>query len=307
MSQPLLSIIILNWNTADLLENCLASIQNNVTLDAELIVVDNHSDDDSVQRVAARFPQVRLIVQSENMGFARGNNVGLAEANGRFLLLLNPDTEVCPGALESLVGFLETHPQAGIVGPTLWNPDGSLQPSTAPLPSLWVEFLRQTMLYRLFPTRAQQVAYRNELRQAAAITGAALCIRRECYEQIGPLDPHIFMFYEDTDWCKRAGDTGWQIWFVPCAGIMHIKAAASSRLARTRTLLASQRSVIYYFHKHHGRRAVRILRLITFCGAVTRSILALSNWFLGRKRTDQCARLRAYGRMAGWAILGKGL
>lgn len=302
-----LSIIIVNWNTADLLLACLRSIVEHVTLDYELIVVDNASADDSVARARVQFPQARLLPQSENLGFSRGNNAGLSIAQGEYLLLLNPDTEVCPGALEALVAFMESHEQAGMAGPTLWNPDDSLQPSTAPLPTLWIEFLRQTMLFRLFPTTEMRAARRNETRRVVNITGAALCIRRACLAQIGPLDERIFMFYEDTDWCKRAGDAGWELWFVACPGIMHVKAAASSRFARARTLLDSQRSTVYYFRKHEGETAVCWLRLITLCGAAVRGLRALLNWLLGRNRVDQAARLRAYGRMLVWALGWSGL
>ncbi len=304
---PQLSIIILNWNTVDLLLACLRSIQANVTLDYELIVVDNASNDDSVAQVEIEFPQARLLPQNANLGFSRGNNVGLAKAKAPYLLLLNPDTEVLPGALEALVAFMEAYERVGMAGPTLWNLDGSLQPSTSPLPSLWIEFLRQTMLFRLLPTAEMRAANRNETRRVANITGAALCIRRDCLTQIGPLDEKIFMFYEDTDWCKRASAAGWELWFVACPGVMHVKAAASSRFARTRTLLESQRSTIYYFGKHHGRSAIAWLRLITLCGAVVRALRALLNWLLGRNRGDQTARLRAYGRMLAWAVTGKGL
>lgn len=304
---PELSIIILNWNTADLLAACLRSIRAHVTLDYEVIVVDNASGDDSVARVRAEFPWVRLLPQAANVGFSRGNNAGLAAARGAYLLLLNPDTEVRPGALEALVAFMAADAAVGMAGPTLWNPDGTLQASTAPLPDLRGEFLRQTMLFRLLPTAEMRAARRNETRPAASLTGAALCVRRACYEAIGPLDPAIFMFYEDTDWCKRAADAGWALWFVACGGVMHVKAAASSRFARTRTLLDSQRSTIYYFRKHFGETAVRRLRLITVCGAGLRGLRALALWLLRRDPADQRARLRAYARMLAWGVTGRGL
>lgn len=304
---PTLSIIVLNWNTADLLARCLRSIQAHVALDHETIVVDNGSQDSSVAMVRERFPTVRLIPLPDNLGFARGNNAGLAAARGRFLLLLNPDTEVQPGALDTLVRWMEAHPAVGIAGPTLWNPDGSLQPSTAPFPSLWTEFLRHTMLYRLLPTPEQAAARRNELRPVDSVTGAALLIRRACLAEIGPLDPNIFMFYEDTDWCRRARDAGWEVWFVPGPGVMHVKAAASSRFARTRTLLDSQRSTVYYFRKHHPARAVAWLRAITLCGALARSLRSALLWLLNRDRDDQRQRLRAYARMGRWALTGRGL
>jgi len=300
-----LSIIILNWNTAELLIPCLHSVQTHLSLDHEIIVVDNASEDDSVAQVRAQFPQVRLLPQSENLGFSQGNNIGLAEAKGDYLLCLNPDTELRPGAVEPLIAWMEQYPAAGIAGPTLWNPDGSLQRSTVPISTLWLEFLRQTMFYRVFPTKEQRQMYQNKQQQVGVVTGAALCLRRACYEQIGGFDPQIFMFYEDTDLCKRAWDAGWEVWFIPTPGIMHIKAAASSRFARTRTLVESEKSTIYYFHKHGGNHAVRILRLIAIPGIAMRVMRGLVNWLLGRNRLDQVARLRAYGLIAGWAVRGK--
>ena len=307
MSQVDLSIIIVNWNTADLLKNCLESIYQHVSLEKEVIVVDNNSTDNSVDMVRTSFPQVQLIAESENLGFPKGNNVGLELAHGRYILLLNPDTEVYAEGLEPLIQFMDENPAIGIAGPTLWNPDGTHQPSQAPFPTLWIEFLRQTMLYRVVPNEKQKRAHKNIQQQAEMVTGAALCIRRSCYEQIGPLDPQIFMFYEDTDWCKRAHDHGWEIWYLPTAGIMHVKAAASSRFARTRTLLDSQRSTIYYFQKHYGSSAVWGLRGITLCGSVLRAIKSLIQWVLNQNRPDQAARLQAYRKMFQWGLTGKGL
>jgi GT2 family glycosyltransferase len=302
-----LSIIILNWNTADLLADCLASVQAYAPPDTEVIVVDNASTDNSVEMVQTQFPHMTLITQTENVGFSKGNNIGLAAANGRYLLCLNPDTQLHPGAIEPLPTWMEENPQVGIAGPTLWNPDGSLQRSTAPLPTLWIEFLRQTMLYRLAPTRAQRQMFRNERQPVGVVTGAALCLRRACYAQIGGFDPQIFMFYEDTDLCKRAWDAGWEVWFAPTPGITHVKAAASNRFARARTLIESQKSAIYYFQKHHGRSAIFWLRLITLCGATMRGSRAILGWIIRQDRVDQTKRLRAYGRMLIWSITGKGL
>ena len=273
--------------------------------DTEVIVVDNASTDSSVEMVRTQFPHMTLITQPENVGFSKGNNVGLAVANGRYLLCLNPDTQLHPGAIEPLLAWMEENPKVGIAGPTLWNPDGSLQRSTVPLPTLWVEFLRQTMLYRLAPTRAQRQMFRNERQPVGVVTGAALCLRHACYAQIGGFDPQIFMFYEDTDLCKRAWDAGWEVWFVPTPGIIHVKAAASSRFARARTLVDSQKSAIYYFQKHNGRSAIVLLRLIALPAMALRSAFATVSWSVGRNRPDQRARLHAYGRIAAWAVKGR--
>lgn len=308
MNHLTLSIIILNWNTADLLHACLQSVYQNISFPIEVIVVDNASSDESVKMVKELFPQATLLPQSDNMGYSKGNNVGLDVAIGNYLLLLNPDTEVLPNGLEPLIQFMEENADVGMAGPTLLNPDGTHQPSAAALPTLKTEFLRQTMLFRLFPNALPTQGNPHQPHPVESVTGAALCVRRSCLEQVGPLDPHIFMFYEDTDWCKRAKDHGWAVWFVPTNGVMHVKAAASSRFARTRTLLDSQRSTIYYFRKHNQTDMVIFwLRIITFLGSIMRTLRALLLWVRNRDRADQIARVQAYGRMFIWAVLKRGL
>lgn len=304
MPEPIVSIIVVNWNTADLLAACLSSIAAHVRTPCEVLVVDNASTDDSVARVRRDHPDVRVMAQDANLGFSRANNLAIAAARGRHVLLLNPDTEVREGALESLVSFLERTAAAGICGPPLWNRDGSHQHSVQPFPSLRSEFLRQTMLHRVLPDRSAHGPRRRDTRRVDAVTGAALMIRRECLEAIGPLDESIFMFYEDTDWCRRAAASGWEVWYVDGPGIVHLKGAASGGASRTRTLLDSQRGTVRFFRKHRGDRAILALRLIALLGAGARTARALLLWTLRRDPGDQRARIRAYARMALWAIRG---
>jgi GT2 family glycosyltransferase len=300
---PTVSIIIVNWNTADLLVACLASIARS-SVSREVIVVDNASRDESRDRVRSSFPDVKLIALDSNAGFTGANNVALDVATGRFLVLLNPDTELRPGAIEALVSFFEQHPRAGIAGPPLWNTDGSRQSSVQPFPSLGSEFLRQTMLHRVFSGFERREARRHDSRPVPVVTGAALCIRRECFEAIGPLDPDFFMFYEDTDWCRRAHVRGWEVWYADGPGVVHHKGGASVGDARTQTILHSLRSTVLYFRKHSGSAAVGGLRAIALVGAALRSIRSIILLALGVDRIDQRARLRAYARMARWAVSG---
>jgi GT2 family glycosyltransferase len=265
-------------------------------------VVDNASTDDSVDRVRTRFPEVQVITLDRNVGFSRGNNAGLPGLTGAYVLLLNPDTEVRPGALENTLAFLDRHPEVGIAGPTLLNPDGSFQPSAGPFPSVGVEFLRQTMLWKIVPNRAQRRALRNEAWRPDQVSGAALFIRRKCLERIGPLDENLFMFYEDTDWCRRARNAGWEVAFVPGPGIVHLQGAASTGPARVRTLLASQRSAALYFRKHHGVVARAAFRGVTFLGASIRLSRAGAEWLIGWRRADRAARMRAYVRILLWSL-----
>jgi GT2 family glycosyltransferase len=301
---PVVSIIIVNWNTADLLATCLASITRGTEIAHEILVVDNASTDDSCRRVTDGFPQVRLLPQSANLGFARANNLGLAAAQGRFLLLLNPDTELRVGAVEALVDFLSEHSRVGIAGPPLWNPDGTPQPSVHLFPTLHTEWLRQTMLYRVVPSRVGRAADRRDTRRVEVVTGAALCIRRECHERIGPLDEAIFMFYEDVDWCRRAHDAGWEIWYVDGPGVMHHQGGSRVGPAFTRSLLDSLRGTIHYFRKHEGEDSVQWLRVIGLLGAVSRSLRAVALFVVRRDPANQKARLSAYARMIRWAVAG---
>jgi hypothetical protein len=304
IAPPTVSIIIVNWNTVELLAPCLRSIASGTSTAHEVIVVDNASTDGSCERARREFPKARLFPQDANLGFARASNVGLAAARGRFLLLLNPDTTVKAGAVDALVDFVERGARVGIAGPPLWNHDGTPQPSVQPFPTLGSELLRQTMLHRVVPGRTRREATRRDTRRVEVVTGAALCIRRECYEQIGPLDEAIFMFYEDADWCRRASDAGWEIWYVDGPGVVHLKGGASVGEAFTGALVDSLRGTIHYFRKHGVAASIPWLRGIALLGATARSLRALALLGVGRDRAEQRARLRAYGRMLRWAVGG---
>ena len=299
-----LSILIVSWNCRGLLENCLASLARHVTMDHEVLVVDNASADDTAAMVRGRFPAVRLVELPENVGFARGNNAALDAAQGDCFLLLNPDTEVRPGAVESLVQFLTEHPRAGICAPPLWDPDGSRQRSVLSPPTLAGELLRHTMLHRVLPHRARSEARRLDTRPVEAVSGAALCVRRQCAREIGPLDPDFFMFFEDVDWCRRARGAGWEVWYADGPGIVHVKSGTSVGPARTRTLIESLRSTMCYFRKHEGGSRTAAMRAIAVAGAIARSVRAGLLWVVGHDRPDQRARLAAYVRILRWGLLG---
>ena len=212
-----LSVIVVTYNSCELTLACVASVlaeQGRSRARIELVVVDNASTDGTAAAVRNAAPAARILVQPANLGFAGGNNVGLAAAAGRYLMLLNSDTEVCAGALDELVAFMEAHPEAGACGPMLLNPDGSLQPTGRDLPTLGSLFLDMTRLYRL--QRRDLYAQRGRDYREVAIVGelaaAALVVRRSVYAQIGGLDPHFFFYYEDIDWCKRIGDAGYRIY-----------------------------------------------------------------------------------------------
>jgi len=231
-----LSIIIVNYNTQALLAACLRSVF--VALDsvsAEVWVVDNTSADDSVQTVRSEFPTVQLIVNQQNVGFARANNQALRQAQGRVWVLLNPDTQVAPEALLALRQAFVTKPAAGIIGPQLLNADGSVQPSCGEFASPRTEFVFQFFLFKLFPSafplgsqvHPWQVADYQRARRVDWVSGACLAIRREAAEKVGLLDESIFMYGEDMEWCWRVRQAGYSVWFWPESKVTHYAHQAS--------------------------------------------------------------------------------
>ena len=211
-------IVFVTYNSARYIPGCFRALARTSTPkeDYQVIVVDNASTDGSPAMVAAEFPQVKLIVSSENRGFTGGNNLGLAQATGEFQLLLNPDTEVLDDALPRLVAYAQAHPDVGVIGPQLLNADGTVQASRRRFPTLDVLFTESTWLQALAP-RAVLAAYYVEDRpdnveQAVDwVTGAALLVRREAIAQVGPLDEGFFMYSEELDWCHRFRDAGWRV------------------------------------------------------------------------------------------------
>jgi N-acetylglucosaminyl-diphospho-decaprenol L-rhamnosyltransferase len=251
-----LSIVIVNWNTCDLLAQCLSSIEQHPPPDAcEVWVVDNASADGSAYMVRERFPGVHLIENRRNVGFAAANNQAIRRSQGRYVLLLNSDTEVQPGALPALVAFMDAQPRAGAAGARLLNADGTLQPSCHPMLTPGREFWRLLFLERLWP-RATYPMHRWDRetpRPVEVIKGACLLLRREALDRVGPLDEGYFMYTEEVDFCYRLAQAGWQLWWVPRAEVIHHE-AQSSRQAAARMYLQLYRSKVQFYRKFGGRR-----------------------------------------------------
>jgi N-acetylglucosaminyl-diphospho-decaprenol L-rhamnosyltransferase len=261
-----LSIAIVNWNTRELLAGCLESLLTTVPgdLEAEILVVDNASTDGSATMVRERYSSVRLIVNGENVGFAPANNQAIGQSRGRYVMLLNSDTEVHPGAAEILVRFMDTHPQAGGCGSRLLNADGSLQVSCRPMLTPGREFWRLTFLDRLWPraTYAQDKWALDTPRRVEVIKGACFLLRREALEQVGGLDEQYFMYTEEVDLCYRLAQAGWALWWVPQATVTHY-GEASSKQVREAMYVQLYRSKIQFYRKTGGeRRAARFKRLV---------------------------------------------
>lgn len=285
-----LSICIVNWNVSDLLNKCLSSIYKYPPkCDFEVIVVDNASSDGSAAMIKAIFPRVKLIESKDNLGFSKGNNLAIKAAAGELILLLNPDTEVPAGSLDTLVDFIEKHKDAGVAAPKLLNPDGSLQRSCLSFPTLPAMAARQLFLETLWPGNPASRKYLMGGLKYDTVTevdqpmGAALLIRKEVLDKVGMFDEASFMFFDEVDLCYRVKKAGWKIFFTPAAQIMHhggtsIKKWGAFNLSRHWT-----RSRNYYFKKNHGRLILWALYLVDALRAVIIiAIIAGLIWVLVR-------------------------
>jgi GT2 family glycosyltransferase/lipopolysaccharide/colanic/teichoic acid biosynthesis glycosyltransferase len=236
-ASPEVSVIIVNYNVRDFLHQSLLSLQKALKgVRSEIIVVDNASDDDSPGMVRQRFPHVRLILNSANLGFARANNVALHRAHGRFLLLINPDTIVQEDTVKVMLRFFKTHPECGLAGCKILNPDGSFQPSCRRgFPTPWVALTKMFGLSRLFPSTKLFGKYNltylsiDETYPVDAVSGSFMMVRKEAVKRAGGLDEDFFMYGEDIDWCYRIRKAGWQVYYVHSTQIIHYKGESTKR------------------------------------------------------------------------------
>lgn len=279
----LLSIIIITWNTREFLAACLTALEAEVqrfgATQVETLVIDNGSTDGSAALVQQRFPWVRLLTNPINVGFARANNQAMEIATGQYFFLLNPDTELYPQALTILVQFMERHPQAAVAGARYLNPDGSLQSSCSPAPTLAREGWRLLHLDRLYAFGVYPMARWDMTtpRRVDVVQGAAFLVRRTVLEQVGYFDPAYFMYTEEVDLCQRIRQAGWFIYFVPTAAMIHY-GGQSTRQAALAMFLQLYRSKILYFRKHHGALATFFYKLILFGATLARLGLTPLAW-----------------------------
>lgn len=295
-----LSILIVNWNTRDLLSQCLASVYAHPQAgDFEVIVVDNASTDGSTDMVRERFPMVRLVENPGNPGFAGANNQAIALSRGRYLLLLNPDTVVQPGALDALVVFLDETPAAGAAGSMLLNPDGTLQPSCHPAPTLSRELWRLFHLDELHPMALYRMEHwaADIPQQVDTVQGASLIVRRAVVDRIGVLDDSYFMYSEEVDWCLRIRRAGWDIYWVPESKVFHY-GGQSTRQVRTAMFLQLYRAKVQYFRKHFGAFHGLLYKGELLLASVARLLLTPLMWLIqpGQRR-ERAVLARHYGQL----------
>lgn len=271
--------MVVNFNSGDYLERCLASLREaagEVRLD--LVVVDNASADGSAGRAAARFPEVRLVRNEANRGFAAAANQGVRATDAPFVLLLNPDAEVTGGRLDALLKVARERPRAGVVGLLVRNPDGTIQPSARKVPGL-LEGLGHAFLGRLFPdnpfTRSYTMAGwdRASEREVEWISGSAMLLRRDAFEEVGGFDEGYFMYVEDVDLCTRLRQAGWSVVFSPEVEVVH-EVGVSARHMPRRMAREHSRSIYRYFDRHVARGPVGLLRPLVRLALWLRTLVA---------------------------------
>ncbi len=259
-----LSIVIVNWNTRELLKKCLTSIyQNTANLELEVIVIDNNSVDGSREMIEKEFPQVKLIVNKKNKGYVFANNQGMGRAEGDFILLLNSDTEVLPGSLEKMVRFMRENSKVGIGGCQLLNSDQSLQLSVRCFPTLRDQIIVLTKLHNFWPQLIKKYLCLDfdytQQQPVDQLQGAFMMTRREVVAKIGALDENIWAWFEDVDYCQRVKQAGWQVVYTPVAQIIHHKGRSFNQQLAFKKQKILVKSLLYYFKKHHGLLSYLIL------------------------------------------------
>lgn len=273
-----LSIIIVNWNTRELLAGCLESVarcqmsdvsvqkskvgdQKSLSLDSDLrplisetFVIDNASTDGSTTMVHERFPWVQLIENRENLGFARANNQAIRRSQGRYIMLLNSDTVLNDGAIMAMVGFADAYMEIGVLGPKLINGQGQTQLSWARFPSIWSEIMAHHH-------RDKKPFADGSASEVDWMAGACLLVRRTAIENVGLMDERFFLYSEETDWCKRIQEAGWLNVYYPVAVVSHFEGSSSSQdVPRSRFLL--YQSKVSYAYKHFGKPQARLLKWV---------------------------------------------
>ena len=307
-----ISVIIVSWNACDYLRDCLNSIRNTGgALIREVIVVDNASSDGSPDMVKAQFPEVNLVRASENLGFARANNLGIQRASGSLLALINSDVIVDRGCLQALADCLEKHPEVGLAGPRVNGRDGRLQVTCRRLPTIWNTACRLPALDRVcsrwaFFSRFQTWYWNlDQDANVEVLSGCFWVARREAVDEVGQIDERFFFYTEDVDWCKRFRDAGWKLMFVPGATATHFGGGSSSN-APLRFSIEQLRSNLTYWRKHHGSLG-RCAFLVIAIGQhslrfVARGLLKVT----GFASVESQHKLKEHIVCLRWLLTGKG-
>lgn len=292
MSGVTLSVCIVSYESREYLEGCLNSIYANPPDEKyEIVVVDNHSSDDTVKMLATEFPEVTVIENTANLGFTVPMNQALRQAQGQYFLLLNPDTIVYPQALTGLVGFMDSHPHAGISGPKVLNTDGSMQQpcrrgESRPL-AVISYFLGLNRLFprsKLFGEYLMNYMDEDATHEVAGVSGSCMLIRREVIGQIGYLDEQFFAYQEDADYCFQARKVGWKVYYVPTSRITHYGGQGGSRVEPYRSIYEWHRSYWLHYRKNFAGDYFFVFNWFYYALMLLKLVFSLGINFLSREK-----------------------
>ena len=311
---PELSVIIVNWNTRDLLRDCLNSVYAETKATPfEVFVVDNASSDGSAEMVKREFPQVRLIKNEDNLGFAKANNQVIRKSSGNYVLLLNPDTVVLSSALDKMVIFMREHPTVDASGPMILNPAGRLQPSTRMsymfrcisifIPGEWLTTYHLRMLVKkLIMKSSKEETYSPQPCQVGSLSGACIMMTRQAVDKVGLLDERYFIYAEEVDWFYRLKQLGGKAYFVPNARITHHHGQSTKQTNDNYKYFLQSKYL--FIKKHHGKMAAYFFRitfaidsLVTICAFLLLQVLVK-----GERRKGVNGSVRSLWRALLWGI-----
>ena len=306
-----LSIIIVSWNVEGHLKRCLRSIYavpaQRAEIEMEVIVVDNASIDDTVAMLRREFAQVKLIANGKNKGFAAANNQGMRLAQGIYVMLLNPDTEIVGDALPKMMDYLAQHPEVGLVGPQLLNSDGTVQPSRRRFPTLASAFVESTILQRYLSRSSILTDFYVKDRpdditqEVDWLVGACLLVPNEVIKQVGMLDERFFMYLEEVDWCYRIKRAGWKIVYLPTAQVIHHYGQSADQDIPHRHIYFND-SKCKFYEKYYGLAVGRILRWFILATFLFQMVEEGAKLALGHKRSLRRHRLGVL-----WQVVRSGL
>lgn len=286
MLSKILSIIIVNYNSKDVLLKCLSSLSNikkETTL--EVIIIDNNSSE-SIKELESSFPEYLFNYNEKNVGFAAANNIGIKQAKGKYILLLNPDTIVNENSFQPMIDYLEHHDDVGIVGCKIFNSDGSIERSTHSFPSLLKEFVHANeflkkilgydslvarFLKKIFKSKSLESYWdHNSIKEVDHVTGACMMVKKEAIEKVGLLDEAFFLYNEEVEWSLRFKLAGYKSVFLPDSSIIHLFGHSTKQRVQKQTvnnlLVERYRGMFYFFQKHYGSAKLFALRIIVFQG-----------------------------------------
>jgi len=271
-----LSIIIVNWNTKKLLHDCLQSIYKFTSgLKFEVVVVDNGSQDGSIDMMKKKFPKTKLILNKENLGFSKANNQGIKIAKGQYIFLLNSDTYLIENSFKKLLTNIKSRSKLGVIAPKLLSKDQTIQQSAGYFPHLpqvffWMSFLDDLPIGMLFkPYHIDHDSFYKNGQQIDWVTAAALMIPKKVIDEVGLLDPQIFMYGEEIEWCYRIKKAGYKIYFSPITKIIHIGRGSHQKIP-TKAFIGEYEGLMYFYKKYKSRFALQILKLLLKIGALVR-------------------------------------